>query len=65
MISPEITLGEIHSQEKEVEMPIYDFRTIEIATNSFSFSNKIGEGGFGPVYKVFFLTDIFILKFIS
>ncbi|XP_022927522.1 G-type lectin S-receptor-like serine/threonine-protein kinase At4g27290 [Cucurbita moschata] len=51
MISPEITLGKIHSQEKEVEMPIYDFRTIEIATNSFSLSNKIGEGGFGPVYK--------------
>ncbi|XP_022139896.1 G-type lectin S-receptor-like serine/threonine-protein kinase At4g27290 isoform X2 [Momordica charantia] len=47
----EITASEIQSQENEVEMPLYDFTTIETATNYFSFSNKIGEGGFGPVYK--------------
>ncbi|CAK9327380.1 unnamed protein product [Citrullus colocynthis] len=51
VISPDITEGHIQSQENEVEMPIFDFTTIEIATNGFSFSNKIGEGGFGPVYK--------------
>ncbi|XP_059661442.1 cysteine-rich receptor-like protein kinase 10 isoform X2 [Cornus florida] len=29
----------------------YDFVTIEAATNNFSHQNKIGEGGFGAVYK--------------
>ncbi|XP_030968423.1 cysteine-rich receptor-like protein kinase 10 [Quercus lobata] len=29
----------------------YDFGTIEAATNKFSDDNKIGEGGFGKVYK--------------
>lgn len=30
----------------------YDFETIEVATDNFSWSNKLGEGGFGEVYKV-------------
>ncbi|XP_010433929.1 PREDICTED: cysteine-rich receptor-like protein kinase 11 [Camelina sativa] len=30
---------------------VYDFKTIEAATNKFSMSNKLGEGGFGAVYK--------------
>nr|XP_017226112.1 PREDICTED: putative receptor-like protein kinase At4g00960 [Daucus carota subsp. sativus] len=29
----------------------YEFNTVEVATNHFSDSNKIGEGGFGAVYK--------------
>ncbi|CAF2130755.1 unnamed protein product [Brassica napus] len=29
----------------------YDFKTIEAATNKFLSSNKLGEGGFGEVYK--------------
>uniref|UniRef100_M4DAZ7 Cysteine-rich receptor-like protein kinase n=1 Tax=Brassica campestris TaxID=3711 RepID=M4DAZ7_BRACM len=29
----------------------YDFKSIEVATNKFSRSNKLGEGGFGEVYK--------------
>ncbi|XP_028776258.1 cysteine-rich receptor-like protein kinase 10 [Neltuma alba] len=29
----------------------YDFSTIEAATNKFSADNKLGEGGFGKVYK--------------
>ncbi|CAN1747823.1 G-type lectin S-receptor-like serine/threonine-protein kinase RKS1 [Linum perenne] len=46
-------------REKEVlggstiypELPFYDLGSILIATNSFSLANKIGEGGFGTVYK--------------
>lgn len=30
----------------------YDFDTIEVATKYFSPSNKLGQGGFGAVYKV-------------
>ncbi|KAK4711373.1 hypothetical protein R3W88_005886 [Solanum pinnatisectum] len=29
----------------------YEFSTIREATNNFSIDNKLGEGGFGPVYK--------------
>lgn len=35
-----------------VESLQYDFRTVEFATNNFSNSNKLGQGGFGAVYKV-------------
>ncbi|XP_021615599.1 G-type lectin S-receptor-like serine/threonine-protein kinase CES101 [Manihot esculenta] len=30
---------------------IYSFATIKTATNGFSFKNRLGQGGFGPVYK--------------
>ena len=30
----------------------FDSSTLRTATNNFSTDNKIGEGGFGPVYKV-------------
>ncbi|XP_054782840.1 G-type lectin S-receptor-like serine/threonine-protein kinase CES101 [Prosopis cineraria] len=33
------------------EVEIFSFESIVVATNNFSFSNKIGEGGFGLVYK--------------
>ncbi|KAG6525109.1 hypothetical protein ZIOFF_015061 [Zingiber officinale] len=32
-------------------LPSYDLRTIKAATNDFSEGNKLGEGGFGIVYK--------------
>ena len=38
--------------EEDMELPIFDMGAISKATNNFSSSNKIGEGGFGPVYKV-------------
>ncbi|XP_068639264.1 cysteine-rich receptor-like protein kinase 10 [Aristolochia californica] len=34
-----------------VDLPLIDSATIEAATNDFSDSNKLGEGGYGPVYK--------------
>ncbi|XP_011014316.1 PREDICTED: G-type lectin S-receptor-like serine/threonine-protein kinase At4g27290 [Populus euphratica] len=37
--------------KEDLELPLFQFTTIAKATNGFSFNNKIGEGGFGPVYK--------------
>ena len=31
----------------------FTLKQIKAATKNFDFANKIGEGGFGPVYKVF------------
>ncbi|GER53365.1 S-locus lectin protein kinase family protein [Striga asiatica] len=39
------------STEKEFELPIYDLSIVAKSTDDFSNSNKLGEGGFGPVYK--------------
>jgi hypothetical protein len=36
----------------DAEYQVYNFTTLKIATENFSDANKLGEGGFGPVYKV-------------
>ncbi|KAE9613501.1 hypothetical protein Lal_00015953 [Lupinus albus] len=33
------------------ELPVFNFSYIAIATDDFSEENKLGQGGFGPVYK--------------
>ncbi|KAL8157011.1 hypothetical protein AgCh_001931 [Apium graveolens] len=39
------------SEQKVFNLPHFSFSSISAATNSFSSANKLGEGGFGPVYK--------------
>ncbi|PNT73003.1 receptor-like serine/threonine-protein kinase SD1-8 isoform X3 [Brachypodium distachyon] len=39
------------SHGEDLELPIFDLGTIAAATDGFSINNKLGEGGFGPVYK--------------
>lgn len=36
---------------EDLELPLYDIDVIVNATGNFSAQNKLGEGGFGPVYK--------------
>ncbi|CAJ2670177.1 unnamed protein product [Trifolium pratense] len=43
-------IGEL-SQEKLQELLLYNFEKLATATNNFDLSNKLGQGGFGPVYK--------------
>ncbi|CAN6201595.1 unnamed protein product [Urochloa humidicola] len=38
------------SADKDVDLPLVDLETILVATDNFSEQNKLGEGGFGPVY---------------
>ncbi|GMJ15932.1 hypothetical protein like AT4G27290 [Hibiscus trionum] len=37
--------------KEKMELTIFDFATIANATNNFSSVNKLGQGGFGSVYK--------------
>ncbi|XP_031125171.1 G-type lectin S-receptor-like serine/threonine-protein kinase At4g27290 [Ipomoea triloba] len=34
-----------------LELPLFDLSTISKATNNFLYDNKVGEGGFGAVYR--------------
>ena len=50
------SFAERHNDEgteaKDLDLPLFDLGTVADATGNFSMENKLGEGGFGPVYKV-------------
>ncbi|KAA8523796.1 hypothetical protein F0562_010219 [Nyssa sinensis] len=46
-------------KKEDLELPLFDYATIADATDNFSVSNKLGEGGFGPVYKVIIVTNCY------
>ncbi|KAM3287025.1 hypothetical protein P3S67_020455 [Capsicum chacoense] len=37
--------------KEDLDLPFFDLATMANATDNFSLNNKLGEGGFGPVYK--------------
>ncbi|XP_028073878.1 G-type lectin S-receptor-like serine/threonine-protein kinase At4g27290 [Camellia sinensis] len=38
-------------EDENLALLLFDLATVSSATNNFSLTNKIGEGGFGPVYR--------------
>ncbi|KAK2447143.1 G-type lectin S-receptor serine/threonine-protein kinase B120 [Trifolium repens] len=50
-ISGPVELGLEGNQLSGAELPFYNFSCMSLATNNFSEENKLGQGGFGPVYK--------------
>ncbi|KAL6870927.1 hypothetical protein ACP4OV_014775 [Aristida adscensionis] len=58
--SQEIPAGQLHHEKEFVwtmdanintEFSLFDFAQLQKATDNFSNENKLGQGGFGPVYK--------------
>ncbi|MED6134161.1 hypothetical protein PIB30_034689 [Stylosanthes scabra] len=47
----EIYSGGVERNMDDLELPMFDFDTLTMATNNFSQDNKLGEGGFGSVYR--------------
>ncbi|GLT64142.1 hypothetical protein SLA2020_366520 [Shorea laevis] len=45
------TNNNLQKREKAAELPLFSYQSVSAATNNFSAVNKLGEGGFGPVYK--------------
>ncbi|KAL5772595.1 hypothetical protein ACOSQ2_012519 [Xanthoceras sorbifolium] len=43
--------GENKNKDKLQDLPLFEFEKLATATNNFHSNNKLGEGGFGPVYK--------------
>ncbi|KAI6705801.1 hypothetical protein NL676_008763, partial [Syzygium grande] len=41
----------LQSRKEDIDLPLFDFSTIAVATGHFSQTNMIGAGGFGSVYK--------------
>ncbi|KAK9212424.1 hypothetical protein WN943_001806 [Citrus x changshan-huyou] len=42
---------EARGKSKESCIPFFSLASISAATDNFSMENKLGEGGFGPVYN--------------
>ncbi|KAF5781002.1 putative non-specific serine/threonine protein kinase [Helianthus annuus] len=50
----ELGIPENRSGDEDLELRLFCLSSLLTATNNFSMDNKLGEGGFGPVYKVFY-----------
>ena len=45
-------------------LALFKFKQLEIATNGFTLENKLGQGGFGPVYKVKIFIELIFYVFV-
>ncbi|KAK1260924.1 G-type lectin S-receptor-like serine/threonine-protein kinase SD1-29 [Acorus gramineus] len=47
---PRLSISFERTKSISNDVPLFNFNVVQAATNNFSTSNKLGEGGFGPVY---------------
>ncbi|XP_059448779.1 receptor-like serine/threonine-protein kinase SD1-8 [Corylus avellana] len=45
------TNNNMNKREKDAELPLFSYESVLAVTNNFLAVNKLGEGGYGPVYK--------------
>lgn len=55
-----MNVNEPDGNRRDFDLPMFQLSTIVEATNNFSVDRKLGEGGFGSVYKV---TDLCHINF--
>ncbi|XP_050280377.1 G-type lectin S-receptor-like serine/threonine-protein kinase At1g11330 [Quercus robur] len=64
-----INANEIPNDRKKVpDINVYSYECISTATNNFSLESKLGEGGFGPIYKLILISrlqHINLVKFLG
>ncbi|KAG6778621.1 hypothetical protein POTOM_014959 [Populus tomentosa] len=49
----DLPIREFEEGTTSSDLPLFDLSVIAAATNNFSGANKLGEGGFGSVYKIY------------
>lgn len=54
--------GELETSRKVNGLKLYNLKSIMEATHNFTAENKLGEGGFGQVYKVSSICDIYVIE---
>ena len=59
--SYEIPPKDSMDQVRLEELPLFTFKELANATENFHQANKLGQGGFGPVYKVNFCLFILVI----
>lgn len=42
----------LEAGKEDFNLPMFSYASVSKATDNFSAETKLGEGGFGPVYKV-------------
>lgn len=47
-----IPIGNDHGNIRHPDLSVFTYESVLAATSNFSEANKLGQGGFGPVYKV-------------
>ncbi|XP_075112269.1 G-type lectin S-receptor-like serine/threonine-protein kinase At4g03230 [Nicotiana tabacum] len=50
-LAEDLSNDDFRSEARSIEFPVVKLDLIRAATENFSEENKLGEGGFGPVYK--------------
>ncbi|XP_059437683.1 uncharacterized protein LOC132170643 [Corylus avellana] len=45
------TNNNLNKREKDAKLPLFSYESVLAVTNNFLTVNKLGEGGYGPVYK--------------
>jgi hypothetical protein len=55
------TNNNLNTREKNAKLLLFNYESISAATNNFLVVNKLGEGGYGPVYKVRY---VFMVNFL-